>query len=75
MAGMLKVVIISIVLAALGALFIVYNPYDPAMKGFGWFLIAVGSALAVVFIFLWTRNQAEEAEREAERRKGQRRRR
>ena len=72
---MLKVVIISIVLAVLGALYIVYNPYDPAMKGFGWFLIVLGSALAVVFVYLWTRDQAAEAEREAERRKGQRRRR
>ena len=73
---MMKVIIISIVLAILGVLYIIYNPHDPAMKGFGWFLIAVGSLVAAVFTYLWVREQTGEPEPEPEpSRSGRRRRR
>jgi Na+-driven multidrug efflux pump len=60
--GLLRVVIISIVLAILGVLYILANPNDPGMRGFGWFLVIVGSIIAGVFTYLWVRKQMEDGD-------------
>ena len=57
---LLRVVIISIVLAILGILYILANPNDSGMRGFGWFLVVVGSTIAAIFTYLWVRRQMEE---------------
>ena len=57
---MLRVVAISIVLVFLGVLYVLANPNDPGMKGFGWALVVIGSIIAAVFLYLWTREYMAE---------------
>lgn len=54
---LLRVVAISVVLAVLGVLYILVNPHDRTMVGFGWFLVVVGSIIAGAFLFVWARRQ------------------
>ncbi len=56
----MRVVAISIVLAILGVLYILANPNDSGMRGFGWFLVVVGAVIASVFSYLWYRKQVGE---------------
>ncbi len=63
---MLRVVVTSIVLAILGVLYILANPHDRGVRGFGWFLVIVGSILAALFTYLWVRRQTAEEPEEKE---------
>ena len=63
---MLKVIASSVVLAVLGALFIVYNGHDDAMVRFGWFLIVLGAIVAAIFSYLYIKHLGEEPEPEPE---------
>lgn len=57
---MLRVIVTSIVLAALGVAFLLVNPEDPAMQRFGWSVVVIGSLIAAVFTYLWAREQMRE---------------
>lgn len=52
---MLRVVVISSILAVLGLFYVFANPGDPGMRGFGYFLVVVGSLIAGVFLYVWAR--------------------
>lgn len=54
---LLRVVVTSIVLALLGVMYILVNPNDPGMRGFGWFLVVLGSIIAAVFTYIWVRRE------------------
>ena len=54
---LLRVVAISIVLVVLGVLYIVVNPHDGGMRGFGWFIVAVGAIISAVFTYIWARKE------------------
>lgn len=71
---MLKVIVSAVILAVIGVLFIVYNQHDGSMVGFGWFLVAVGAVIAVVFTILLMKGLAAgpEPEPEAKRRRDRR---
>ena len=66
---MLKVIVSAVILAIVGVLFIVYNRHDGSMVGFGWFLLAVGAIIAVVFTILLMKGLAAEPDPEPTRRR------
>lgn len=70
----LKVIASSVVLAVLGALFIVYNEHDDAMVRFGWFLVVLGALVAAVFSYLYIKRLGGEPEPEPEPKRRSRRR-
>ena len=55
--NLLRVVVTSIVLAAIGVAFLLVNPEDPAMRRFGWLVVVIGSVVAAVFTYLWAKGQ------------------
>jgi hypothetical protein len=57
---MLKVIVSAVILVILGVLFILYNPHDGGMIGFGWFLIVVGALVAGLFTYLFIKGMTEE---------------
>jgi Na+-driven multidrug efflux pump len=63
---LLRIVVTSIVLAILGVLYIIANPSDPGVRGFGWFLVVLGSILAAVFTYLWVKKQTMDEPTEKE---------
>jgi hypothetical protein len=54
---LLRVIAISIVLVVLGVLYIIVNPHDGGMRGFGWFIVAVGAIISAVFTYIWARTE------------------
>ena len=70
---MLKVIVSAVILAILGILYIVYNQHDGSMTAFGWFLVAVGAVVAVVFVYLLLKVEEPEPEPEPKRRRRRRR--
>ena len=54
---MLRVIAISIVLVVLGVLYIIVNPHDGGMRGFGWFIVAIGAIISAIFTYIWARTE------------------
>ncbi len=59
---MLRAVVVSVVVAVLGVMYILANPNDDGVKVFGWLLVAIGSVIAGLLTALWAREQFKSAE-------------